>query len=146
MPCGGGGCSDTAHPGRSRLSDRRDNSAHSAGPPVAMSVERAFEAAQQELSRGRFAQAEKLYRKILQVEPNHHAPCITWAGRRRTGPIGGRRDAGAAIHRLAPRQGTYRNNLGLMLHRAGRMREAMEHCQEAARIEPSLLDAHQMLV
>ncbi|MEX0678391.1 MAG: tetratricopeptide repeat protein [Pirellulales bacterium] len=108
-----------------------------------MPLSEAFDAALRHHQAGRLAEAEKIYRQILQVEPNnaqalhrlgrlaidagHHQAAVEWIGK--------------AIA-VDPARATYHVGLGEAFHRLGKIEEAVAAHRRALAIEPNMSPAN----
>lgn len=108
-----------------------------------VTVEEAFAAALQHHSAGQLADAEILYRKILDVQPSH-ADSLHNLGI--LADQAGRRDIAVdLLGRLLashPRHAHGHKNLGIMLWQQGRLDEAWTSLATALSIDPALAHAH----
>ncbi len=92
---------------------------------------------------GEFAEAERVYREILQTNPRH-APTLCLLGTlamhqdRLELAVGLITDA----IRADPRQGGYAANLGEAYRRLGKLPEAAHYCREAIKLVPDLPTPH----
>ncbi len=103
-----------------------------------MSIDQAFEWARHQHLAGRLAQAEQVYRQILQQHPNH-APSLHYLG-----VIGfqmHRVDDALILLRRAlainPRVPDFHHNLGLALQEMGKLDEALAEFRAALQLNPS---------
>jgi len=92
---------------------------------------------------GRLAEAEKIYRAILAIDP-HHADSLHLLGMIEyqaghfEAAIASIREAITRSHKNA----TYHSNLGTVYHALGRLEEAATCYRQAAALEPDLATAH----
>jgi predicted O-linked N-acetylglucosamine transferase (SPINDLY family) len=111
-----------------------------------MTVLEAFAAAQQCHAAGRFAEAETLYRQILQVAPRH-ADALHFLGV--VTAQTGRRELGADLIQqslqLAPLNAAYHDNLGTVWRELGRLDEAITCARRALELEPDAAETHNNL-
>src|SRR5437868_1325584 len=115
-------------------------------PPLT-SVEQAFEVAIQFHRTGRLAEAEKLYREILNARPDH-AEAMHWLGV--IAYQTGRHQQAVDLirHAIAHRLGApahYYGNLGLALKGQGNLDAAIEAYRAALQIDPNLSETHNNL-
>jgi tetratricopeptide (TPR) repeat protein len=109
-------------------------------------IAEAFALAARHHQAGQFAQAEQLYRRILQAAPGHHE---AWHLLGVLAQQVGRPDAaveclGNAV-RLRPASPAYHNNLATAYRAAGKPAEALAHYQEAVRLDPAFATAYSNL-
>jgi protein O-GlcNAc transferase len=111
-----------------------------------LSVDQAFALALERHQAGRLAEAERGYREILQLEPEH-ADSLHLLGviALQTGSL----DAALALLQraaaLRPDAAVCRNNLGQALERLGRYDEAARCYQAAIELDPTYAEAHNNL-
>ena len=110
------------------------------------SVEQMLYFAWQHFQAGQFAQAELLFRQILQVEPNHvdalHLLGLIFGQKGQTDQAV---DYLQAAVRLKPDFAEAHNNLGNALAIQGRLAEAVASYQRALALKPQYVDAHSNL-
>lgn len=111
-----------------------------------ISLEQALQLATQHQAAGRLAQAEKLLRQILKVQPNH--PFALHLLGVIAHQVGKTEDAvqliGQAIRTL-PKAGQFHSNLGEMYRILKRLDAAIAHGEQAVSLEPNSATAHSNL-
>ena len=128
----------------SHLSPRQQKQAHRQEPiPIVLGI---FANALEHHQRGRLAEAERIYRQILDLDPRH-ADSLHLLGV--LAHQVGRDDAavdliGAAIT-LDKRQAAYHSNLGTALQAQGRLEEAADSYHHALALKPDLAEAQMNL-
>jgi tetratricopeptide (TPR) repeat protein len=114
--------------------------------PNTLTVEQAMQLASQHQSAGRFAEAERILRQILQMQPQHaHAlhllGVVAWqAGR----PDMALQLIGQAVA-LEPTAALFHSNLAEMNRQQGRVEEAIRHGEQAVALDASMASAHSNL-
>jgi len=95
---------------------------------------------------GRLDEAEPLYRQVLDRDPRASDAWHLWGmiAFQRNEPMLAVERIEQAL-RLRPREPIYHSNLGLALHAAGRVEEALSHFRQAIKLSPSYSDAHNNL-
>ena len=117
-----------------------------ASAPNTLSVEQAMQLASQHQSAGRLAEAERMLRQILQVQPQHaHALHLLGV----LAYQGGRPDMalqliGQALA-LEPAVALFHSNLAEMNRQQGRLQEAIRHGEQAVALDASMASAHSNL-
>src|SRR5262245_39356577 len=100
-----------------------------------MTLDQAIALGREHHRRGQLQQAEAIYRQILQQQPDHPEALFLLAG---IAYSVGRFPAGVELLKravaLVPQEPRYRANLGQMLWRAGRMKEAETFLRESIAI------------
>lgn len=123
---------------------RQQKLAQKAGPGLnAPTVQHALNAAIQHHSAGRLAEAEGLYRQILQVEPRQ--PDVLYHLGLIAQQMGHPQDAvnliGEAI-RINPKNPAAHNILGNALKALGQLDQAVDSYRQALKIKPDFVEAH----
>ena len=108
-----------------------------------MNVDQSIQLAVQHQQSGRFADAEQVYRQILERFPEH---ADAWHLRGILAGQAGRANVavdfiGRAI-RLRPDVAEYHSNLGNALRSSGRIDDAIAACRQAVQLQPDLAPAH----
>jgi len=111
-----------------------------------MTVQQQFESALSHHRAGRLAEAEALYRQVLQRQPNHIEACNNLGSVFR---VTGRLDEAVAAWRrvvaMNPGVAEVHANLGIALKDQGRVEEAVTACRRAVELKPNLAGAHNNL-
>lgn len=105
-------------------------------------LENPLQVALQLHQQGRLAEAERLYRAILQEHPNHPAALHLLGVV--AGQVGRIDEALALIRRaigVAPNEAVFHSNLAMFLTSKGKFDEAIDACRESLRLNPSQADA-----
>ena len=102
-----------------------------------------FAQAQHHHQQGELSQAERLYRSILRIDPNH-ADALHFLGliAHQTGHAKPAISLMKQAIDLHPHSGVFHSNLGVVLQSVGRSEEALDCFTEALRLDPTLQDAH----
>jgi Flp pilus assembly protein TadD len=123
---------------------RQEKRKQTADPsPQALELKRLLDEAVFHHRAGHFAQAEPLYQRILQVDPDH-AEALHLLGLMAY-QVGKLDQAGDLISRAIHSDSTkapYFYNLGIVLQRLGRFHEAVTAYQQAVRLHPGYVEAH----
>lgn len=111
--------------------------------PQPLSIEQAMVLATQHQSQGRLAEAERVLRQILQVQP-HHAFALHLLGV--VAHQAGKTDLAIGLIEEAVRHNgsiaLFHSNLGEMYRQAGRLEEALRHGERAVALDPRMVAAH----
>lgn len=111
-----------------------------------LSIQQAFELGYSHHTQGRLADAEKIYRQIIAVQPAH-ADAMHMLGVIAL-QVGQNSQAIDLISRAVasnPNAAEYRSNLGLALTRLGRIDDAIAMLNVAIQLKPAMGDAHNNL-
>ncbi|BAV35041.1 hypothetical protein SCL_2764 [Sulfuricaulis limicola] len=111
--------------------------------PQPLSIEQALVLATQHQSQGRLAEAERVLRQILQVQP-HHAFALHLLGV--IAHQAGKPDLAIKLIEEAIRHNgdvaLFHSNLGEMYRQAGRLDDAIRHGERAVALDPRMVAAH----
>ncbi|MFZ4480173.1 MAG: tetratricopeptide repeat protein [Rhodoferax sp.] len=114
--------------------------------PDTLSVEQAMQLASQHQSAGRVAEAERILRQILQMQPQHaHALHLLGVVAYQAGrPAMALQLIGQAVA-LEPAVALFHSNLAEMNRQQGRVDDAIRHGQQAVALDASMASAHSNL-